>query len=105
MRPRTAAHPKRPQKTEAIESVTAAADDATVATVMQEVQTDQRKDPAAGKLLLDELSRSEPKLWPLVVQQFRSRQAFHEQLSARQAAAAPKASAKVADVAAVDSSV
>jgi hypothetical protein len=52
---------------------------------MQEVRQISASEPAAGKLLLDELSRAEPKLWPLVLQQFRSRQAFHEKLMSQSA--------------------
>ncbi len=74
-------------KGKAIESI-AVADEATVASVMQEVQQIRTKNPEAAGLLLDELSSVEPKLWPLVLQQFRSRQALHEQLSSR-----PKAQA------------
>ena len=64
----------------AIETGATAADKATEADVMSEVQKISAKDPLAGKLLLDELSRAEPKMWPLVVQNFRSRQALHDQL-------------------------
>jgi hypothetical protein len=67
----------------ALENASAAADAATEADVMKQVQQISAKDPTAGKMLLDELSRAEPKLWPLVVQQFRSRQAYHEQLLAK----------------------
>jgi hypothetical protein len=59
------------------------ADVATDAQVMREVQQISADNPEAGKLLLDELSRAEPKLWPATVQQFRSRQAFHDQLLKR----------------------
>jgi hypothetical protein len=93
---------ERPSAAKVIETATDAADDATVATVMQEVQQISASNPAAGRMLLDELSRSEPKLWPLVVEQFRSQQAFHDELSARRASTAPKAIAKVADVAATN---
>ena len=41
---------------------------------------DQRKDPLAGKKLLDELARVQPNMWPQAVQNFRSRQALHEQM-------------------------
>jgi hypothetical protein len=71
---------ERPGKSPGFESVEAAADDATKAQVMREVEQISEADPAAGKLLLGELSRAEPKLWPLTVQQFRARQAFHQQL-------------------------
>lgn len=75
---RTTEH-ESPQRTP-LENVSAAADAATEAQVMRDVQQISAKDPAAGKLLLDELSRAEPKLWPLTVQQFRARQVFHDQL-------------------------
>ncbi len=65
-----------------------AADAATEAKVMREVQQISAEDPAAGRLLVDELSHAEPRLWPMTVQQFRSRQAFHDQLLKK-----PKASA------------
>ncbi len=79
-----------------MKSASAAADEATIANVMKEARAISAKNPAAGKLLLDELSRSEPKLWPLVVQQFRSEQAYHDQLVAKEAAAKPKPSTKTA---------
>ena len=61
----------------------AAADETTQAQVMRDVQQISESDPAAGRLLLDELGRAEPKLWPSVVQQFRAKQAYHEQLQAK----------------------
>lgn len=67
----------------AIDKASSAADKTTEADVMREVQKISAKDPQAGKLLLDELSRADAKMWPLVVQQFRSRQALHEQLLAK----------------------
>lgn len=63
-----------------IDTATAAADTATGADVMRDVQKISAEDPLAGKQLLDELSKTDAKMWPLVVQQFRSRQALHEQL-------------------------
>ena len=86
----------------ATETATTAADDATVATVMKEVQQISADDPAAGKMLLDELSLAEPKLWPLVVQQFRSRQAFHEELATRQKSRPVPKSAKAKDTLAAE---
>jgi len=74
----------------AMKAASAAADEATIAKVMQEAREISAKNPAAGKLLLEELSRSEPTLWPLVVQQFRSEQAYHDLLVAKEAAAKPK---------------
>jgi hypothetical protein len=74
----------------AMKSASAAADDATTTNVMQEAREISAKDPAAGKLLLDQLSRSEPKRWPLAVQQFRSEQAYHDLLAAKAAAAKPR---------------
>ena len=70
-------------KAPAMKAAAAAADEATVCPSHAEVQQISAENPAAGKLLLDELSRSKPKLWPLVVQQFRSEQAFHDQLLAK----------------------
>jgi hypothetical protein len=67
-------------KPTALKKSTAAADAATEAQVMKEAQQIMVEDPAAGEKLLEELSRAEPKLWPLTVQNFRSRQAFHDQL-------------------------
>lgn len=67
----------------AIDKASATADKTTEANVMREVQKISEQDPHAGKLLLDELSRAEPRMWPQVVQQFRSRQALHEQLLAQ----------------------
>jgi hypothetical protein len=61
----------------------AAGDSATHARVMKEVQQISAEDPEAGQILLEELSRSQPKLWPLTVQQFRSRQAYHDRLLSR----------------------
>lgn len=71
---------ERTKKSPGFEKAESAADAATEAEVMREVQEISEADPAAGKLLLSELSRAEPKLWPLTVQQFRARQAFHKQL-------------------------
>jgi hypothetical protein len=85
----TSHHRVTPDAIEAptMKAASAAADEATVAKIMQEAREISAKNPAAGKLLLDELNRSEPKLWPLVVQQFRSEQAYHDQLVAKEAAA------------------
>lgn len=63
-----------------IDKATAAANAATEADIMREVQKISAQDPLAGKQLLDELSKADAKMWPLVVQQFRSRQALHDQL-------------------------
>ncbi|MEX2091185.1 MAG: hypothetical protein WD971_00835 [Pirellulales bacterium] len=98
----TASAARETPKKKALESVATAADDATVATVMQEVQQISAKDPAAGKLLLDELSRAEPKIWPLVVQQFRSQQAFHEQLLAKPKTPTESPGTKALDVASTE---
>jgi hypothetical protein len=57
-----------------------------MADVMQEVDRLGTADPAAQKMLLDELQHSKPELWPLVVQHFRSTASYHEQLVAKQAA-------------------
>ena len=83
-------------KAQAMKAASAAADEATVATVMKEAREISAKNPAAGKLLLDELRRSEPKLWPLVVQQFRSEQAYHDLLVTKETAAKPKEREKTA---------
>lgn len=66
--------------TEAHSAANSAANDATLAAVMQEVQAIGETNPAAQKILLDELGRSTPEMWPLVLQHFRSTLAFHEQL-------------------------
>jgi hypothetical protein len=79
-----------------IKAASAAADEATIANVVTEAREISAKNPAAGKLLLEELSRSEPKLWPLVVQQFRSEQAYHDLLVAKAASAKPKRQTKTA---------
>ena len=63
-----------------MKEVSAAADEATEAQVMREVQQISTADPAAGRMLLDELTGTDPKLWPLTVQNFRSKQAFRDQL-------------------------
>ena len=54
-----------------------------MADVMQEVQQAGATDPAAQKMLLDELQGTKPELWPLVVQQFRSSASYHQQLSGK----------------------
>ena len=87
----------KPQR-KAMDSVSVAADEATQAQVMREVQQISAKDPAAGELLLAELSRAEPKLWPLTVQQFRARQAFHEQLLSQPKSSTESAAADPLDV-------
>jgi len=74
-----------------IDKVSAAADKASEADVMREVQKISAEDPLAGQQLLDELSKADAKMWPLVVQQYRSRQALRDQLlrkSKRQTTAA-----------------
>lgn len=73
----------------AMKTASATADEATIVKVMKEAREISAKNPDAGKLLLDEMSQSEPKLWPLVVQQFRAEQAYHDQLVAKEAAAKP----------------
>lgn len=89
---------KIPAKPKSTSPAVAAADDATVASVMEEARKISAANPDAGAMLLDELSRAEPKLWPLTLQQFRSRQALHEQLLKRPKTAANAADAKIEDV-------
>ena len=60
------------------------ADEATVAAVMQDVREIGAEDPAAQRLLLDELGRSPTHMWPLVVRQFHSTRAYHQELVARE---------------------
>ncbi len=72
--------PKSKAKPKPGDDASAAADEATKAQIMRDVAEISAKDPAAGKLLVAELSKVEPKLWPLTLLQFRSRQAYHEQL-------------------------
>lgn len=89
---------KTPAKPKPAPPAVAAADDATVASVMEEARKISAANPDAGAMLLDELSRAEPKLWPLTLQQFRSRQALHEQLLKRPKTATNNADAKIEDV-------
>lgn len=92
--PRTASQPKvkelpkpptsEPARgTDAVDPVTAAADEATVAAVMKEVDDLGTTHPEAQKLLLAELRRSKPSMWPLIVEQFRASLALHEQLMSK----------------------
>jgi hypothetical protein len=74
-------HAPNPVATNAGESDKALAD------VMQEVERAGATDPAAQKMLLDELQQSRPELWPLIVQQFRSSASYHQQLAAKQSVA------------------
>jgi hypothetical protein len=89
---------KTPAKPKPAPPAVAAADDATVASVMEEARKISAANPDAGAMLLDELSRAEPKLWPLTLQQFRSRQALHEQLLKRPKTATNSADAKIEEV-------
>ena len=89
---------KTPAKPKPASPAVAAADDATVASVMEEARKISAANPDAGAMLLDELSRAEPKLWPLTLQQFRSRQALHEQLLKRPKTATNTADAKIEEV-------
>jgi hypothetical protein len=57
--------------------------DAAMADVMKQVQRVGATDPAAQQMLLDELQRSKPELWPLVAQHFRASLDYHEQLAAK----------------------
>jgi hypothetical protein len=63
--------------------------DQAMADVMQEVDRLGATNPAAQKLLLDELQRSKPEMWPLVVQHFKSTASYHEQLAAKQTVTTP----------------
>jgi hypothetical protein len=54
-----------------------------LSTVMDEVRAIGLRDPAAQQRLVDQLRHSKPELWPLVVEQFRSSLAMHEQLAAK----------------------
>jgi hypothetical protein len=63
--------------------------DQPMADVMQEVDRLGATNPAAQKLLLDELQRSKPEMWPLVVQHFKSTASYHEQLAAKQTVTTP----------------
>jgi hypothetical protein len=58
--------------------------------VMQEVERAGASDPAAQKMLIDELQRSKPELWPLVVQQFKSTTSYHQQLVAKSSTVAAR---------------
>jgi hypothetical protein len=60
-----------------------AVDQRALTAAMEEVQQLGERDPNAQQQLLDQLRRSKPELWPLVVEQFRSSLAYHEQLIAR----------------------
>jgi hypothetical protein len=71
----------------AADAMTAAADEATIAAVMQEVQEIGSTNPDAQQALLAELHRSKPSMWPLIVQQFRATLAYHDQLMSKPAAA------------------
>ena len=68
----------------------AVGNDQAMADVMQEVERAGATDPAAQKMLLDELQRSKPELWPLVVQQFKSTASYHQQLVAKPTGIAAK---------------
>ena len=67
--------------------VIAAADEATIAAVMEEVQEIGATNPAAQQALLAELHRSKPSMWPLIVEQFRATLAYHDQLVSKPAPA------------------
>src|ERR1700745_158695 len=56
--------------------------DQAMVAVLQEVQRAGATDPAAQKMLLDQLQHSKPEMWPLVVQHFQSTQSYHDQLTA-----------------------
>jgi hypothetical protein len=66
---------------------TATTDEATLTAVMDEVRKIGSDDPAAQQLLIDELQHSKPTMWPLVIEQFRSSMAYHQQLAASKTAA------------------
>jgi len=65
-----------------IATASQAAHDQALAEVMHEVQELGDSNPAAQQKLLEELAQSQPELWSLAVQQFRSSLAYHEQLVA-----------------------
>jgi hypothetical protein len=71
------AHPLLPAVSKSADT-----DQALVA-VLQEVQRAGAADPDAQKMLLDQLQRSKPEMWPLVVQHFQSTQSYHDQLKAK----------------------
>lgn len=57
------------------------------AQVLQEVQELGKTDPAAQQALLADLQKSDPSMWPQVLQAFRSSMAYREQYQQRMAAA------------------
>lgn len=73
--------------------------DQALAAVLQEVQRAGATDPAAQKMLLDQLQRSKPEMWPLVVQHFQSSQNYHDQLTAETAKEASSSQTAVTSVA------
>jgi hypothetical protein len=76
--------------TESHAAVTGAAksttNDQSLLAVMQEVQRAGATDPAAQQILVDQLQKSSPEMWPLVVQHFKATQNYHDQLAASTAA-------------------
>src|SRR5262249_20395716 len=63
-----------------------ATNDQALLAVMQEVQRAGATDPAAQQILVDQLQKSSPEMWPLVVQHFKATQNYHDQLAASTAA-------------------
>jgi hypothetical protein len=57
--------------------------DQAMVAVMQEVERAGATDPAAQKMLLDQLQSSKPEMWPLVVQHFQASRSYHDQLTAK----------------------
>lgn len=73
-----------------------AAQDQDLVDVLREVKQLGANDPVAQQRLLDMLQQSKPELWPLVVQQFRSSLAYHQQLVGAETSTPPVATANAA---------
>ncbi|HEY2826105.1 MAG TPA: hypothetical protein VGJ04_00775 [Pirellulales bacterium] len=71
-------------------SAVAAATPAEMAAIMTEVQQLGAVDPAAQNALLEDLKKTDPSLWPQLVQTFRASVAFHKQAEERERLAALK---------------
>jgi len=71
-----------------------AADNQALADTMHALQQLGDSNPVAQRKLLAELDQSKPELWPLVVQQFRSSLAYHEELVAAEKRATTLAAAQ-----------
>src|SRR5262245_61129864 len=66
---------------------TAATPPVEFATILAEIQQLGASDPAAQSALLEDMKRTDPTLWPQLVQTFRSSAAYHRQLEERRLAA------------------